>query len=54
MSLTAPTAAFLHCLPTHRGDEVTAGVIVDLISRVFDQAENPLHAQQALLYLLMG
>ncbi len=54
MSRAAPEAIFLHCLPAHRGEEVTAGVIDGPQSRVFDQAENRLHAQKALLYLLLG
>ena len=54
MGLAAGDAIFLHCLPAHRGEEVTAGVIDGPSSRVFDQAENRLHAQKALLYLLMG
>ena len=54
MSRAAPGAIFLHCLPAHRGEEVTAGVIDGPQSRVFDQAENRLHAQKALLYLLLG
>jgi ornithine carbamoyltransferase len=54
MSLAAEDAIFLHCLPAHRGEEVTAEVIDGPQSRVFDQAENRLHAQKALLYLLMG
>ena len=54
MSLAAEDAIFLHCLPAHRGEEVTAEVIDGLRSRVFDQAENRLHAQKALLYLLLG
>ncbi|MCP9771505.1 ornithine carbamoyltransferase [Synechococcus sp. Tobar12-5m-g] len=47
-------AIVLHCLPAHRGEEITAGVIEGAASRVFDQAENRLHAQQALLAALLG
>jgi ornithine carbamoyltransferase len=54
MSLAERDAIFLHCLPAHRGEEVTAGVIDGPQSRVFDQAENRLHAQKALLYLLLS
>ena len=54
MSQAAPDAVFLHCLPAHRGEEVTSEVIDGPQSRVFDQAENRLHAQKALLYLLLG
>ena len=54
MGLAAEDAIFLHCLPAHRDEEVTAGVIDGPQSRVFDQAENRLHAQKALLYLLLG
>ncbi len=54
MSLADEDAIFLHCLPAHRGEEVTAEVIDGPRSRVFDQAENRLHAQKALLYLLLG
>ncbi len=54
MSLASDDAIFLHCLPAHRGEEVTAEVIDGNSSRVFDQAENRLHAQKALLYLLMA
>jgi ornithine carbamoyltransferase len=54
MSLADENAIFLHCLPAHRGEEVTAEVIDGPRSRVFDQAENRLHAQKALLYLLLS
>jgi ornithine carbamoyltransferase len=54
MSLAERDAIFLHCLPAHRGEEVTAEVIDGPRSRVLDQAENRLHAQKALLYLLLS
>ena len=47
------TAIFLHCLPAHRGDEVTADVIDSPQSLVFQQAENRLHAQKAIMLELM-
>jgi ornithine carbamoyltransferase len=47
-------AIVLHCLPAHRGEEISAGVIEGAASRVFDQAENRLHAQQAMLATLLG
>jgi ornithine carbamoyltransferase len=53
MSQAARDAIFLHCLPAHRGEEVSDEVIEGPQSRVFDQAENRLHVQQALLATLM-
>ena len=47
-------AIVLHCLPAHRGEEISAGVMEGPASKIFDQAENRLHAQQALLAALLG
>ncbi|HXK38845.1 MAG TPA: ornithine carbamoyltransferase [Candidatus Paceibacterota bacterium] len=54
MSLAKPDAIFMHALPAHRGEEVEGDVIDGPQSVVFDQAENRLHAQRALLLLLLG
>jgi len=54
MSLARPGALFMHCLPAHRGEEVTAEVFESEASVVFDQAENRLHGQKALLLMLLA
>ncbi|GAB2177138.1 ornithine carbamoyltransferase [Dongia sp. agr-C8] len=54
MKLAAPGAVFMHCLPAHRGDEMTASVIDGPQSVVWDEAENRLHAQQGILLWCLG
>jgi len=55
MAVAQPDALFMHCLPAHRGEEVTAEVIDGPQSVVWDEAENRMHAQKALMeYLLLG
>jgi len=54
MALTNPGCMVQHCLPAHRGEEITAEVFEAHADEIFDEAENRLHAQKAVLYLLMG
>ncbi|MDR0898526.1 MAG: ornithine carbamoyltransferase [Oscillospiraceae bacterium] len=54
MALTAPGAMVLHCLPAHRGEEITADVFEAHADEIFDEAENRLHAQKAILVKTMG
>ena len=53
LSKARPAAIVLHCLPAHRGEEISAGVLEGIQSAVWDQAENRMHAQKALLELLI-
>jgi ornithine carbamoyltransferase len=54
MALAEPEALFMHCLPAHRGEEVSAGVIDSPQSVVWDEAENRLSSQKALLEFLLA
>jgi ornithine carbamoyltransferase len=54
MAEAAPHALFMHCLPAHRNEEVTDAVIDSVRSIVFDQAENRMHVQKAILMMLIG
>lgn len=54
MALTNPGCMVQHCLPAHRGEEITADVFEEHAEEIFDEAENRLHAQKAVMYLLMG
>jgi len=54
MAAARPDAVFLHCLPAHRGEEVAAEVADGPQSRIFDEAENRLHVQKAILLWLLG
>ena len=54
MAEAAPHAVFMHCLPAHRGEEVTDEVMDSESSVIFEQAENRLHVQKSILYLLLG
>ncbi|WP_186564714.1 ornithine carbamoyltransferase [Lawsonibacter celer] len=54
MALAHPGCMVQHCLPAHRGEEITAEVFEAHAGEIFDEAENRLHAQKAVMYLLMG
>ena len=54
MSLAKNSAIVLHCLPAHRGEEIDADVLDSSSSIVFDQAENRLHLQKAIMCVLMA
>ena len=54
MALAHPGCMVQHCLPAHRGEEITAEVFEAHANEIFDEAENRLHAQKAVMYLLMG
>ena len=54
MAIADPSAIVLHCLPAHRGEEITEAVMEGSQSRIWDEAENRLHAQQALLAEVLG
>ena len=53
MKLAKPDAMVQHCLPAHRGEEITADVFESHADEIFDEAENRLHAQKAVLVTLM-
>ncbi len=54
LKLAAPDAFVMHCLPAHPGEEITAEVLYGPESAIWDEAENRLHVQKALLALLLG
>ena len=54
MAAAGPQALFMHCLPAHRGDEVTDAVMDGPQSVIFDEAENRLHAQKAIMRWCLG
>ncbi len=54
MAIANPGCMIQHCLPAHRGEEITEKVFEEHADEIFDEAENRLHAQKAIMYLLMG
>jgi len=54
MSVAKPDAMVQHCLPAHRGEEITAEILEKHSTEIFDEAENRLHAQKAVLVKLLG
>jgi ornithine carbamoyltransferase len=54
LTIADPESIVLHCLPAHRGEEITADVLEGTQSRVWEQAENRMHAQKALLVSILG
>ena len=54
MALAHPGAMVQHCLPAHKGEEISAETFEKHADEIFEEAENRLHAQKAVLYLLMG
>ncbi len=54
MALAQEGCMVQHCLPAHRGEEITAKVFEAHADEIFDEAENRLHAQKAVMFLLMG
>ena len=54
MAIAKPDAIFMHCLPGYRGEEMTDAVIEGPQSAVFDQAENRMHTEKAILYLVLS
>jgi ornithine carbamoyltransferase len=54
MKIASPNAIFMHCLPAHRGEEVTEEVIDGQQSVIWDEAENRLHVQKAIIAWCMG
>ena len=54
LKLASPQVMVQHCLPAHRGEEISAEVFEAHADEIFEEAENRLHVQKAVMYLLMG